>query len=224
MAVRRSRRIAAGFALAALVALAAVAAGCGGGSSSSATTEAAPATQPADTGAGGSGSAEEQTNESNSGSVKPGLRLAFFSVGGNNTYLKAGMKGAQEAAAKYGATIQVFDGEFDGAKQLNQVMGAIASGDFDGFVLEANNPQQLCSAADATLDAGIVLAVTNVPVCDAPYTSPYPGTVIFVGGQSEAVYTEWFEQGFTSAPGGEYATLGWASGSWQYDSCPSRIG
>ena len=75
-----------------------------------------------------------------------------------------------EDAAKYGATIQVFNGEFDGEKQLNQVMSAIASGDFDGFVLEANNPQQLCSAAKATLEAGIVLAVTNVPVCDAPYT------------------------------------------------------
>lgn len=207
MSVRRSRRIAAGLALAGLVMLAAVAAGCGGGSSSSATTEAAPVTQPADTGASSSGSAEEETNTSNSGSVKSGLKLAFFSVGGNNTYLKAGIKGAQEAAAKYGATIQVYDGEFDGAKQLNQVMGAIASGDFDGFVLEANNPQQLCSAAKATLDAGIVLAVTNVPVCDAPYTEPYAGTVIFVGGQSEDVYTQWFEQGFKSAPSGEYATL-----------------
>ena len=206
MSVRKSRRMVAGLALAGLIALTVIAAGCGGGSSSSATTEAAPATQPADTGAG-SGSAEEQTDTSTSGSVKSGLRLAFFSVGGNNTYLKAGMKGAQEAAAKYGATIQVFDGEFDGAKQLNQVMGAVASGDFDGFVLEANNPQQLCSAAQATLDAGITLAVTNVPVCDAAYDTPYPGTVIFVGGQSPEVYTQWFEQGFNSGPGGEFAVL-----------------
>ncbi|MEZ5101825.1 MAG: sugar ABC transporter substrate-binding protein [Thermoleophilia bacterium] len=139
--------------------------------------------------------------------VKPGLRLAFFSVGGNNTYLKAGIKGAEDAAKAYGATIQVFNGEFDGAKQLNQVMGAIASGDFDGFVLEANNPQQLCSAAKATLEAGIVLAVTNVPVCDAPYDGAYEGTTIFVGGQSPEVYTQWFTQGLESADGGEFAVL-----------------
>jgi ABC-type sugar transport system substrate-binding protein len=45
---------------------------------------------------------------------KKGLRLAFFSVGGNNTYLLAGMRGAKDAAKKYGASIQVFDGKFDG--------------------------------------------------------------------------------------------------------------
>src|SRR5262245_4377506 len=49
--------------------------------------------------------------------VKKGLRLAFFSVGGNNTYLLSGMKGARDAAKKYGATIKVFDGRFDGGLQ-----------------------------------------------------------------------------------------------------------
>jgi ribose transport system substrate-binding protein len=192
-----------------------LAAGCGGGDTSgdvAETTEPAPAeTAPADTGgvdnAPSGGDETGASADAGSGTVKQGLRLAFFSVGGNNTYLKAGMKGAQDAAAKYGAEIQIFNGEFDGAKQLNQVMGAIASGDFDGFVLEANNPQQLCTAAQATLDAGIVLAVTNVPVCDAPYDSAYPGTVIFVGGQSPQVYTEWFTQGFESAEGGQFAVL-----------------
>ncbi|MGH8574590.1 MAG: sugar ABC transporter substrate-binding protein, partial [Gammaproteobacteria bacterium] len=150
---------------------------------------------------------EGAAKEPASGKVKQGLKLAFFSAAGNNTYVKAGMKGAEEAAARYGAEIQVFDAQFDAAKQLNQVMGAVASGDFDGFVLEPNDPQQLCSAAEATLDAGIVLAVTNVPVCDAPYDGAYPGTVIFVGGQSPDVYTEWFKQGFDSADGGKFAVL-----------------
>lgn len=161
---------------------------CGGSDSSSSTTD-------------------QQTTTSASGDVKSGLRLAFFSVGGNNTYLKAGIKGAQEAAAKYGASIKVFNGEFDGAKQLNQVMGAITSGNFDGFVLEANNPQQLCSAAKATIDAGIELAVTNVPVCEAPYDEPYPGTVAFVGNQSPEIYIQWITEGFKSGPGGQFATL-----------------
>ena len=80
------------------------------------------------------------------------------------------MQGAEDAAAEYGATIQIFNGEFDSEKQVNQVTGAITSGDFDGFVLEANNAQQLCSAAEATLEAGIALAVTNVPVCERNMT------------------------------------------------------
>lgn len=215
MASGASGRLRAGLlAVVCVAGLAVVAAGCGGGggSSSDATTTAAePATteaadtEVADTGAAAPADTGAEANAG--GDVKQGLKLAFFSVGGNNTYLKAGIKGAQDAAAEYGADIQVFNGEFDGAKQLNQVMGAVASGDFDGFVLEANNPQQLCTSADAALEAGIVLAVTNVPVCEAAYDSPYPGTVIFVGGQSPQVYTEWFTQGFESAEGGQFAVL-----------------
>ena len=210
---RRSRLVWLAAFLLVLTSLAAVVAACGSGSSDASGDAEAAATTEASADAGGGAAAEtgvpagETGANASTGEVKQGLRLAFFSVGGNNTYLKAGMKGAEDAAKAYGATIDIFNGEFDGAKQLNQVMNAIASGDYDGFVLEANNPQQLCSAAQATLEAGIVLAVTNVPVCDAPYDQPYEGTVIFVGGQSPDVYRQWFLQGFESGPGGEFAVL-----------------
>jgi ribose transport system substrate-binding protein len=139
---------------------------------------------------------------------KKGLRLAFFSVGGNNTYLLSGMKGAKDAAKKYGASIQVFDGKFDGGLQLNQVMGAIAQKSFDGIVLEPNNSQQLCSAVKAALKAKIVIGVTNVPACDASYEKPYAGTAIFVGGQGPTAYTQWLTQGFMSnKAGGNFAVL-----------------
>ena len=139
---------------------------------------------------------------------KKGLRLAFFSVGGNNTYLLAGIKGAKDAAAKYGASIQIFDGKFDGGLQLNQVTGAIAQKSFDGIVLEPNNSQQLCSAVKAALKAKIVTGITNVPACTAPYEKPYPGTVIFVGGQGPTAYLQWLTQGFKSnLSGGEFAVL-----------------
>jgi ribose transport system substrate-binding protein len=140
--------------------------------------------------------------------VKKGLRLAFFSVGGNNTYLLSGMKGARDAAKKYGATIKVFDGRFDGGLQLNQVMGAITSKAYDGFVLEPNNSQQLCSAVKAAISAKIVIGVTNVPACTAAYEEAYPGTAIFVGGQSPTAYRQWLESGFKSdAKGGKFAVL-----------------
>ena len=216
---RRVRLVRLAALLLVLLGLTVLVAACGSSSTSDASddAEAAATTEAeasADTGADAGGEAAAETEaaadtgaSASGGEVKQGLRLAFFSVGGNNTYLKAGMKGAEDAAKEYGATIDIFNGEFDGAKQLNQVMNAIASGDYDGFVLEANNPQQLCSAAHATLEAGIVLAVTNVPVCDAAYDQPYEGTVIFVGGQSPDVYRQWFLQGFESGPGGEFAVL-----------------
>lgn len=159
---------------------------------------------------GTSGGGTSSGGSSSAGSAAVGktgrLKLAFFSVGGNNPYLQAGIKGAKEAAAKYNADIQVFDAEFDGAKQLNQVTSHI-SGGFDGFVIEPNNSQQLCSAVKAALKAKIAVGITNVPACDAPYNGVYPGTTIFAGGQSPAVYKQWLEQGLKSAPGGEFAVL-----------------
>ena len=157
--------------------LALFAAGCGGGEPAAEPTPAEPApaepapaepapAEPAPAEPAPAEPAPAEPAPAEEPTVQEGLRLAFFSVGGNNTYLAAGMQGAEDAAAEYGASIQIFNGEFDSEKQVNQVTGAIASGDFDGFVLEANNAQQLCSAAEATLEAGIALAVTNVPVCE----------------------------------------------------------
>ncbi|RDI74201.1 ABC-type sugar transport system periplasmic component [Gaiella occulta] len=144
----------------------------------------------------------------NAAGPKKGLRLAFFSVGGNNTYLLAGMKGAKDAAAKYGASIKVYDGKFDGGLQLNQVMGAIAQKAFDGIVLEPNNSQQLCSAVKAALKAKLVVGITNVPACTAAYEKPYPGTAIFVGGQGPTAYKQWLTEGFkSSSAGGKFAVL-----------------
>ncbi|MFN8205314.1 MAG: sugar ABC transporter substrate-binding protein [Solirubrobacteraceae bacterium] len=129
-------------------------------------------------------------------------------MAGDNTYLQAGIKGAKETAAKYGATIDVFTGNYDGGLQLNQVTKALASKDYDGFVLEPANGQQLCSAVKATIDAKIPIGITNVPACDAAYDSPYEGTAIFVGGQSPQVYEQWFRNGMEADPaGGEYAVM-----------------
>lgn len=139
---------------------------------------------------------------------KKGLKLAFFSVGGNNTYLLAGIKGAKAAAKKYGASIKVFDGKFDGALQLNQVMSALAQKSYDGIVLEPNNSQQLCSAVKAAIKAKVAIGITNVPACTASYEKPYPGTTIFVGGQGPSAYRQWLTEGFKSnAAGGEFAVL-----------------
>jgi ribose transport system substrate-binding protein len=183
--------------------LAAVLAACGSSSSSSSSSGGgAPA-------AAGSTSGASNANAASGGTgVKKGLRLAFFSAGGNNTYLQTGIKAAQETAAKYGASIHVFTGNFDGALQLNQVMGAISSQSYDGFILEPINSQQLCSAVKAALAAKIVIGIDNVPACTAAYDKPYPGTAIFVGGQSPAAYRQWYQEGFQANPkGGQFGVL-----------------
>lgn len=140
--------------------------------------------------------------------VKQGVRLAFFASGGDNDYQIAGINAANDTAKKYGATMQVYAAHFDNALQLNQVMSAINSGKFDGFVIEAINPGTICSSVKAALQKSIVVAMTNIQACDAEYEVPYPGTVIMVGGQAASVYDQWFRSGFDSDPsGGEFAVL-----------------
>jgi ribose transport system substrate-binding protein len=140
--------------------------------------------------------------------VKQGLRLAFFCSGGSNDYQLTGIRAAQETAAKYGASLQWFDAQFDTAKQLNQIMAATSSGNFDGFVIEAVNASTVCSSVKAALQKNIVVAMTNVQACDTPYEVPYPGTVNMTGGQAASVYEAWFRKGFDTDPdGGEFAVL-----------------
>jgi ribose transport system substrate-binding protein len=180
------------------VALAATA--CGSSDSGSTGTATAAPASDVTTGA--------DTTAAAGGEVKKGLKLAYYSVGSNNTYLQAGIKGAKDTAAKYGASIQVFDGAFDGGKQLNQVMDGVTSGQYDGIVVEPNNSQQLCSAVKAAIAKKLPIGITNVPACDAAYDSVYPGTAIFVGGQSPEVYQQWFEKGLDADPaGGDYAVM-----------------
>jgi ribose transport system substrate-binding protein len=140
--------------------------------------------------------------------VKQGLKLAFFCSGGDNDYQLTGIRAAKETAAKYGASLQYYDAHFDNAKQLNQIMSAISSGNFQGFVIEAINPGTVCSSVKAALAKNIVVAMTNVQACDTSYEVPFPGTVAMVGGQAASVYEEWFKRGFDSDPeGGEFAVL-----------------
>jgi ribose transport system substrate-binding protein len=92
--------------LVALVGL--VAAGCGSSESSS-------------TGSGGGGGGSYD--------------LAYFNLSFTNTYMQAVQEGIEDAAKQEGASVQSFDGEFNSAKQLNQIRDALATGRYDGFII-----------------------------------------------------------------------------------------
>jgi len=191
-----------------LMAVLFVVSACGSSSDDNSSTTGTETGAPAASTTSGSAASTTADTSSGGGEPKEGLKLAYYSVGANNTYLQSGIKGAKETAAKYGATIDVFDGAFDGGKQLNQVMDGVTSGKYDGIVLEPNNSQQLCSAVKAAIDAKIPIGITNVPACDAPYDGVYDGTAIFVGGQSPKVYEQWFQKGMDADPaGGEFAVM-----------------
>ena len=228
------RRWLTAIALSLLVAMMVVAAGCGGGSSDSeeatapaTTEEAAPDTgAAADTGAADTGAAAEEAAANDLGyvetdlrllglidpaNVKEGLHVCFFGDGTTNTYVLANNSGAEQAAEKLGVEIDVFLGDWDPTRQLNQLEDAIRQNLCDGIIIESIDPNVVCNAATkGATDAGIPVAIANVPICaDENWTE---GTITFSGSQTldyYLEYTNWvFEQFMAKYPeGGKIAAI-----------------
>ncbi|MCB1485824.1 MAG: sugar ABC transporter substrate-binding protein [Bauldia sp.] len=114
------------------------------------------------------------------------IRLAYFAPGSNNSWLQAAIKGVEDAIAKVpGASVTVFDAQWDGVKQFNQVQNALQSGQFNVGLIDPVNSQLMCNivSKDAA-DAGVVMSNFTHPICDrypeegeARYT---PGTLNYV--------------------------------------------
>ncbi len=136
----------------------------------------------------------------NASPVKTGcgdLRIAFLSMGTNNTYLQAGIKGANDAAAEIGARIDVFDGGWTPVTQYNQVQNILSSGKYNAILGEIVDGKQACKIlSEEAPKKNILVAISNNPLCgkdtaegDALWT---PGTITFVGGsQQRPAFREW---------------------------------
>lgn len=88
------------------------------------------------------------------GSEKP-VRLAFFNPVAANAATQANQKGVEAVAKELGATVTVFDAGFDQAKQIGQMQDAIASGQYDAFVVMPVNGAALVDVTKDAIDAGI---------------------------------------------------------------------
>lgn len=126
------------------------------------------------------------------------LRIAFLSMATNNQYLQSGIKGAQEAAAKIGAEIEVFDGGWNAATQFNQLQNILSAGQFDAILAEMNDGRQTCDILSKAYEQGVLVVVANNPLCGKDTEEGdklwAPGTLAYVGGsQSRAAYRDWMK-------------------------------
>ncbi len=115
------------------------------------------------------------------------LKIAFLSLGTNNVYLQAGIRGAQDAAKTAGVELEVFDAGWAATTQYNQAQNVVSSGRFNAIVGEMANGIQVCKMLSEDAPAkGIVVSAANQPLCDRAtkegeeYWSP--GTLNYVGG------------------------------------------
>jgi ribose transport system substrate-binding protein len=116
------------------------------------------------------------------------MKLAFLSLGTNNVYLQAGIKGFQDAAKEGGAAkAEVFDAGWNNTTQYNQAQNVVSGGQFNGIVAEMGNGIQVCKLlSEDAVAKGIIVSAANQPLCDRAtkegedYWSP--GTLNYVGG------------------------------------------
>lgn len=131
--MRRTRRsmFAAVVALSLLVGVAA----CGGGGSN-----------------GGSGTASGGTN----GNTKV-KKVAFFGFATANSFSQATWAGVQQAAKKYGAEAKFFDPNFDAQKQVSQIQDALTTGQYQVFVVQANDGNAVVPAIKQAISQGVTV-------------------------------------------------------------------
>lgn len=141
------------------------------------------------------------------------LKIAYFSAGSSNAYLQAGINAAKDTATKMGASLDVFDGQFDAQTQFNQMQTALTNGKYNAFAVEPNDGNLVCNMLTKQAPSkGVLVSIFNEPICgratnlgDALYQ---PGTVTYVGGQTLDSYQQWIQQVITDNPnGGQVAVL-----------------
>lgn len=109
---------------------------------------------------GGNGGAEATPSPG----AGEGYSIPFFAASSQNGFNQAVYEGVQLAAERLGVETTIFDGEFDAQVQLNQMEDAIASGQYDGFVLLANDTVGIATAVEQAWDADIPTVTTLFPI------------------------------------------------------------
>lgn len=124
--------------------------------------------------AGGSGQTPAEAKEV--------TRIAFFGFASANSFAQATWAGVQAAAKAEGVQARFFDPNFDSAKQVSQMQDAITSGDYQAFVVQANDGNAVVPAVEDAIEEGITVVGEFTPIGPRYDTiEPQVEGLIFVG-------------------------------------------
>ncbi len=125
-----------------------------------------------------------------------GKKIAYLAeCATENTFCQTRWQGAQDAAAKVGADITLFNAAFDTNAQLGQVQDAIQRG-FDGYILSPVADSPGCADFALLKATGAPVVNINSPMCgNADYTAETAG---FVAMQTESYFLEHLQNAFAS--------------------------
>ena len=91
-------------------------------------------------------------------------KIAFFGFAAANSFAQATWAGVQEAAKAEGVEAKFFDPNFDAAKQVSQIQDAITSGEYQAFVVQANDGNAVVPAVEEAMEEGIAVVGEFTPI------------------------------------------------------------
>jgi ribose transport system substrate-binding protein len=113
----------------------------------------------------------------------PPVRIAFFMAAAANSYAQAQLEGIEEVAGEMNATVNTFDGKFDAQVQFTQLQDAVASGQYDAFIVSPNDGNALMPVVEDAIAEGIVVACILAP-CGPSFDTLEPqveGQLLYAG-------------------------------------------
>lgn len=93
------------------------------------------------------------------------VKIAAFVLATANAYVQQNIAGIEAAAKAAGnVDVTIYDGAFDGAKQLGQIQDAVASGGFKGMVVFPNSGVAVVPGVAEAAAAGIPVVAAYAPI------------------------------------------------------------
>lgn len=111
------------------------------------------------------------------------VRLAFFMAAAANSYAQAQLQGVEAIAEEMNASVETFDGKFESQTQFSQIQDAIASGQYDGFIISPNDGNALVPVVEEAIAAEIQVGCILAP-CGPSFDTLDPqidGQVVYAG-------------------------------------------
>jgi ribose transport system substrate-binding protein len=137
------------------------------------------------TGVAACGDDEESGGESAGGGDQQAQevkKIAFFGFAGANSFAQATLAGIEEQAAKEGVEVEFFDPNFDAATQVSQIQNAITKGEFQAFIVQANDGNAVVPPIREAIEEGITVVGEFTPIGTKYDTiEPQVDGMIFVG-------------------------------------------
>jgi ribose transport system substrate-binding protein len=140
------------------------------------------------------------------------LKIAYVAGGSTTTFLTTENQATLATARAAGASIQMFDPDFDPTTQYNEMENVIASGKFNSIILTPISAEVMCPLVKKAIAKHIEVVTAIDPVCGLSYANGaatwYPGTLQSVSSQTPVWWDSYFKYiSSANAKGGQVAVF-----------------